>query len=803
MKVLFLIFSLGNLIFSQDIKYFEDQIPNSPGPKKIEYLLKIGAHYLKKNPAKSLTAAKDALKYSLNLNSDAQTGQCYLLMGKINYILGNNQTSEGYLNKALHYFYKTGDKKNAGDCLSQLSVVKRVLGDFDESLDYALQSLKNHSAINDSAGIAENFNELGLIYRNLGEIEKSIAYHYDAQRIAASVNNKCQERKSLNYIGNYYFFRGDIDKAEDLYKKSLKVIPEKDPEDDFYAGIINNLGNCKRENKDYSSAMALYSRSLEVCRKIGDKNLLTVIYKNIGITKRYEKNFEASLKYLTAADSLAEITGIKRFNSDIALEISKLYASWGHFEKALEFHKKYSELNDSIFHIDMANKVRFYEQKYEEHKVKEAISETKLSQEIIFRNLLIIILLIALIFLVLVYHFYRKNQRSTRQIKKQREELINLNAVLEDKNNQLEEFEDFVNRTKAIIVVWKSGEEQTVKFISKNIQSQLGFSSAEFISGRLKWGALIHPDDRERISAEQEVFRANKVFEYSQHYRLMNSGGDYRWFEGHSKTLIDRNTNESIRQAVVLDIHERRMLEQKLLEHTEELHELNIIKDKFFSIVAHDLKSPFLGLLGLSNMINERFSEIDNEQKAEYLSAMNQMIKRVYKLIENLLDWSRMQLNKFEVNLAPVNIKTVCDGIIEVLDINASEKNISVFNSIPENLVIETDEKIISTMFSNLISNAIKFTNETGVIKIYSAVKNNFVFITVEDNGVGIPAECIEDIFKIDKKLSTIGTAGEKGTGLGLTITKEMAGKLGGDIFAVSEPDKYTKFTFSLPATKG
>jgi len=268
MKVLFLIFFLGNLIFSQDIKYFEDQIPNASGPKKIEYLLKIGAHYLKKNPAKSLTAAKDALKYSLNLNSDAQTGQCYLLMGKINYILGNNQTSEGYLNKALSYFYQAGDKKNAGDCLSQLSVVKRVLGDFDESLDYALQSLKNHSAINDSAGIAENFNELGLIYRNLGEIEKSIAYHYDAQRIAASVGNKCQIRKSLNYIGNYYFFRGDIDKAEDLYKKALKVIPEEDPEDDFYAGIINNLGNCKREKKDYSSAMALYTRSLEVCRKI-------------------------------------------------------------------------------------------------------------------------------------------------------------------------------------------------------------------------------------------------------------------------------------------------------------------------------------------------------------------------------------------------------------------------------------------------------------------------------------------------------------------------------------------------------
>lgn len=803
MKIILLIFFCGQLLFSQDIKYLENAVQNLSGDQKTEYLLKIADYYLKREPSKSLSAAKRALENSEISNSKTDIGRSYFALGEYHYLQGNNNQAEKYFEEAGNYFYPGGNRKLLAVAYSKQSVVKRILGEFDNALEVSLKSLEINRNLKDTSAISENYNELGLIYRNLGETKKAIIFFKDALTFAQQTNNLTELKRAYNYIGNHYFFEGEIDKAEHYYLKANAYYSNDKIEDDFYAGILNNLGNCRREKKDFTKAMEYYQKSLIITQRLGDKNLIVVIYKNIGITKKRQNDFTQAHKYLSIADSLSKLIGLKRFNRDILLEISKLYKQENKFKEALEYHILYSAINDSIFNQDITNKVKLFESRFEKQKAQELVTSDKLSQEIYFRNLLIVFLILAIITLAMLYYIYRSNKLSNKKINRQKEELQHLNKSLEEKNQQLEEFEGFVNRTKAIFIVWQTGSLNPIKFISKNVKTQLGYKDKDFIDGIINWNDLMHPDDVERVKNEHDEFLRNRVLEYSLQYRMINSDGEYRWFEDHNKLIIDRSSNIAYLQAVVLDINERKELEQQLIDYTDELQELNKIKDKFFSIVAHDLKSPFLGLLGLSNILADDFESIEKNQQQEYILEMNKLIKRVYKLIENLLDWSRIQLHKYEVRLKVVNLRDLCENIIEVIKINAQQKNIIIENLLPVDLIMSSDEKMLNSMFSNLISNAIKFTKENGKVKIHCSFNHEKVDLVVEDNGVGIPEEDIENIFKVDQKLSTTGTAGEKGTGLGLIITKELTEKLGGSIHAESKLDEYTKFIVSLPYKEG
>lgn len=799
MKITIYIILVGQLLFCQDIHKLEGKAASSSGNEKAEALINVANYYLKKDPSKSISAANNALTISKELNNPLLIANSTFAKAEYEYLQGNNVFALKYLNQALEIYLQLNDRRHIALTYTLMSRIKRIFGEFDSALDFGLKALNINSEIKDSTGIADDYNELGLIYRNLGDPEKALSYFNIALDLSLKTKNFTQAQRATNYIGNTFFFAGNIEKADSCYMLALEYFEQNKTEDDFYAGILNNLGNCRREKKEYAKAMDYYFKSITISKRLGDKNLIVVTYKNMGVTKKQEKDFPQSLKYLLTADSLAKGIGLKRFERDILLELSKLYQSVNSFENALDYHIKYSILNDSIFHQDMENKIGEYESRFEKQKTQEAITSYKLSQEIYFRNLLIIILLLTVITLALLYYFYRSNKRSNKKFNQQREELLKLNKEFEGKNKQLAEFEDIVNKTKVMIVVWRSEDDYPVEFISKNVKEHLGYDSKDFISGKLNWNDLIHPEDHNRINSELEEHLQNNITEYSQQYRMKNADGDYRWFEDHNKLLIDYNTQVAFLQAAVLDITERKELEQQLYDHTVELLELNKIKDKFFSIVAHDLKSPFFGLLGLSNMLADDFDGIEHTRAKEYVKAMNQLIKRVYKLIENLLDWSRMQLNKYEVKFQEVSVNELCCNVLDIIFVNASQKNISFKNLLPANLKIYTDEKMLSSMFSNLISNAIKFSNENGTVKIYSKSDNKFISITVEDNGVGIPEDELEKIFRIDNKFSTIGTAGEIGTGLGLIITKEMVEKLGGKIFVESQVDKWTKFTFSLP----
>lgn len=238
--------------------------------------------------------------------------------------------------------------------------------------------------------------------------------------------------------------------------------------------------------------------------------------------------------------------------------------------------------------------------------------------------------------------------------------------------------------------------------------------------------------------------------------------------------------------------------EQKIIKYSEELKELNASKDKFFSIVAHDLKSPFHGLLGLSRMIYEELHSMDESELRSSLQILKESTESIYALIENLLEWSRLQTGKIKFQPAFQNMFMIVEDTRRLLNQNARMKNISLRNKLSYNCRVWGDSNMLHSLIQNLISNAIKFTPAGGTIEISELNSDDFIQFTVSDSGVGISKEDIQKLFILDSNFSKMGTEQEKGTGLGLVLCKEIVTIHGGKIFAESEIDKGTKIKFTL-----
>lgn len=251
-------------------------------------------------------------------------------------------------------------------------------------------------------------------------------------------------------------------------------------------------------------------------------------------------------------------------------------------------------------------------------------------------------------------------------------------------------------------------------------------------------------------------------------------------------------------QIAVIDVTEFKNIGNELKEKNQELKRINNIKDKFFSIIAHDLRSPFQALLNYSNLLATEIESLSQEEIVQFNKGLNEILNNVYNLLENLLNWSMMQRGMIEFMPVSIELNDVLNKTIEVVKHIAVEKNISISNRVESGNIVYADLNMLRSILQNLIMNAVKFTPNGGQVIITSANKNGFVEVSVKDNGIGINLEKSHDLFGFISLFTSEGTSGEKGTGLGLPLCKEFIEKIGGKIRVESELGKGSKFTFTL-----
>lgn len=262
-----------------------------------------------------------------------------------------------------------------------------------------------------------------------------------------------------------------------------------------------------------------------------------------------------------------------------------------------------------------------------------------------------------------------------------------------------------------------------------------------------------------------------------------------------SETLTTEDEIQLYKQKAVALSEINSKLEKSLEKLTKDKNELEIL----LSIIAHDLKSPFQGLLGTFSALNTCFDELPKEEIKTYMSYAHTSVKRLYSLVDGLLEWSRLLLGQVKFNQTPCNLHYTMLTVINHLKIQLEEKQITVVNLMDENLETLADENMATAIFRNLISNAIKYSKRNGKITVSSEVKNNFIHIFIADEGIGMSEEVKESIFKPSRHSTTRGTEEEEGSGFGLLLCKEMMEWHNGTISFESELSKGTTFKLSFP----
>jgi PAS domain S-box-containing protein len=337
---------------------------------------------------------------------------------------------------------------------------------------------------------------------------------------------------------------------------------------------------------------------------------------------------------------------------------------------------------------------------------------------------------------------------------------------------------------------------QSLRIIDVNdsAAANLGYKRHQLLN--LSPGDVVPEFTTQAIKSFRDTHLANQEDNITIEKTYIQKDGRVVYMELYLKTVII--DEEKIIVVVARDITERKRTQDKLALYAKELEELNSGKDRFLSIISHDLRGPFLGLKGYTQMLLEEYDMLSKEEIMEYLRKVFDSSNDLYTLVDNLLKWSRLELGKIPYEPMAFNLFQEMESLMKLLNGIAEKKEITLENNIPREIYPFADRLMLISIIQNLVGNAIKFTRKKGRVTITAYETDNNIMVSVADNGVGMSAEVMEKLFTLDKGFTSRGTAGEKGTGFGLIITKEMIKKMGGDIFIESDPLKGSTFSFSL-----
>ncbi len=354
--------------------------------------------------------------------------------------------------------------------------------------------------------------------------------------------------------------------------------------------------------------------------------------------------------------------------------------------------------------------------------------------------------------------------------------------------------------------VWSAERKEgklRVIFYSDVITKITGYSNDAFLNDGNLWVRVIHPTDLNNVIAEMKSFyRDNTRVSDEFEYRIINNLGNIVWIK--NKINVLRNEDGEIQKifGLVSDITLSKRGEEELRKSADELQTLNETKDRFISIISHDLRTPFSSILGFTDMLlSDR--NMPEDKQIQYISFIQESSRNMLSLVNSLLDWTRLQTGRIAFEPQRINPKYIVTKAVQMLSGIALQKNINLVSDLSGEVFVHADENLLLQVFNNLISNAIKFTKQGGSITISSSplVKYKQVQFRVKDNGIGIKEGDIPKLFKVDTKYTTDGTSGEKGSGLGLSLCYDIVKKHGGNIAVKSDYGFGTEIIFTIPVS--
>lgn len=596
----------------------------------------------------------------------------------------------------------------------------------------------------------------------------ALEYGQKALKIIDEKNIISIRPKTLNYLGVVYRKLGDLEKSYDYFQSALYVA--KEIKDSIQIGYTyNNLTDYYLRKASYTIALENVLIGFKIFDKLNHKVGKAYSLNYLGEIYIHHGDLKKALSYLENAMQLRLELNDLRGYSNTLMNIGIIYFKQNNFKKAIQTYEKANIINEKINYSKGISNV------------------LSLISDINYEN-----------------KDYKK--------------------ALNNINKSLEIDEKIENRAGIITSYNKLGliYLKLHKYDSAKEAFDLALSLA-FESGHLDQEMLSYLYLSDYYSALNQNKNALEFFKkYNTIKDSIYSQGNMGRFAD-LQTLFATNRSEIENKLLKNEIDFEKRTNNYLIlisfivfililllvskykaqnKTNSLLKELNSSKDKFFSILAHDLKNPFQALMGYTDMLHDDFDEFSMDEIKSSINSLKNISHNVYNLLEGLLDWSRAQTGRMEYNPTIFKLSEESKSVVELYKQTAISKNINLSTEIDDSINIYADRNMIKTIIRNLVANGLKFTNENGSVKILAEKSKTEIKVIVEDIGIGMSQEIVANLFRIDIHHTTLGTEGEVGTGVGLMLCYELIKHNKGKIWAESELGKGSKFIFTLPVLK-
>ncbi len=793
-QIFVLLFFLTNLVLTQDLISLNQNHSKSK-PKEyseIDQSISEAETILPNSPIAIITKADSLLEVSYKLNYNFGKINSFKLLSSAHKAMGNYETSLSYLFRAL-----------------------------DLDLEYGTPE-----------SIASTYNYIGILYFRIREYNSAIKYLLNALEICEKNENIPIAPQVFNYLASCYEATADFKKAEENYKKALFLLEQNKDSTDI-ARVLNNLGFLKEKTGDINAASNYYNKSLDIKRRFGDAIDIANTLQNLANTYISLAKVDTALPLLNESISIAKSIKHNKLLADGYRLLSYVYFYKRDLSLSQKYSRLYTETHEIINNFDRAQKISELRIKYESDTKKKE-NEYLLSKNKLQSQYIISLIIIFIMILILILNRYRIKRKANKQLTETASQLRNRIKFIEFLSSASSKLIN-LGRDKIVDEI-----NNTLRFISIYTNNKCSFvysfnaHLAEFTLLH-QWNDVMFEYENlskvttsdfgvffQQLSNEKPIFVNRSSFDKFKIFQPLNNIPQFNSIkafvfipikiENALWGIIGYGTEEPIEELdeettsiysvtgqIIANANFRKESEEQLVVYSKELEEINKSKDRFYSMISHDLKSPFQGLLGFASFILNEIESLSQDEIKEFVTNIETSAKNLFNLIENTLNWTRFEMGRIQFNPEAIDLYSLQEDVYNLLKGFAFKKNINIISEIPQNFVITADKKMITSIFSNLITNAIKFTENGGQIIIKVSKSESSAIITFEDNGVGMSEEKINSLFNITSAQSSLGTNNEKGTGLGLILCKEMVETHGGTIEINSKVNSGTKFTISIP----
>ncbi len=695
-------------------------------------------------------SVNDSLK-ALLADTKSLDREIFLLLGiATNYSEINLDSTEIYLKDAKNKLENSSNTYLLGEYYKAYGIYLRRSGKINEAITSFKNSIRLYKEADSISDIQFVYNMTGTCFYELDMYDSAIYYHHIVTELF-DISSYSDDKLSMlganyNNLANVYSEINEKEKALSYYLKALKIFQDLKRYQQA-AVAMDNIGQINIDINNYEKAIKYFTEAIDLNQRIGNLHNLCMNYSNLGITYTKIHDYDSAVYYHTLAANLSEEAGFPIRMAQSYHNLGALYIEIKKYDLALKYLEKSFKISKDLDYVpgEITNLFKI------------GRTYTKLKQ----------------------YKSAEEHLLEAMEMEKKHNDLTFISSIYEDLY-QMYEMSGKYKKAVEYFKLYKEANDSLSQI--RNVQQlnelQTKYETEQKESENLKLKNQNKINKLIIVRQRLVVIAASFIIVLSIIILII--------------FIVNRNNRK--KQFILLQ-EKNKTIEEKSLQ----LKESNYTKDMLFSIIAHDLRSPFNSLLGFASLLNQEVEAGNYDNLPDYTKELLRSSEKAFDLVDNLLNWAKTQQEKIEMEFIDVPLKDIINEVVDIMLFKTESKQIKIISAIQPDTIVHTDSNILKVVLRNLISNAIKFSYKESLIEIGCIEKSSHYIIYVKDNGMGMESDFIEKLLKNNKGISTSGTENEGGSGLGFILIKDFVKRLGGKVYIESIPEKGSTFSFTIP----